>query len=157
MILDRRGAGRQIAYMRFVRLAPLAALLAGCTGATDVSIDDVLMHRSIWLSQGVTSYRYVYEQTGFFICCINNQQITVTVRQDTVRSAVVAATGQPIVTTGSSFTITAVFDQAEAAARDGTLHSISYDAVLGYPTQIDISAGPDRSGSFFAAELQPAP
>ena len=143
--------------MRLARLAPLAVLFAGCSGTTDVSVDDVLLHRSIWLSQGVTSYRYVYEQTGFFICCINNQQITVIVQHDTVRSAVITATEQPIVTTGSSFTITALFDQAEAAARDGTLHSISYDAVLGYPTLIDIYAGPDRSGSFLAAELQPVP
>lgn len=58
--------------MRFARLALLAALLAGCTGATDVSVDDVLLR-------------------------------------------------------------------------------------LGYPTRINISAGPDRSGSIFATELQRAP
>ncbi len=143
--------------MRFAQLALLAALLTGCTGATDVSMDDVLLHRSKWLSQGVTSYSYVYEQTGFFICCINGEQITVMVQHDTVQSAIVRTTGQPITITGSFFTIAALFDRAEGAARDATLHSITYDARLGYPTRIDISAGPDRSGSCFATELQRAP
>lgn len=143
--------------MRCVRPALLGIALAGCRDVTGVSPDGVLRHRAIWLSQGISSYSYVYEQTGFFICCINGEQITVMVQHDTVRSAIVTTTGQPITTTGSFFTIATLFDRAEGAARDGTLHSISYDARLGYPTRIDISAGPDRSGSVFATALQRAP
>jgi hypothetical protein len=156
-MVDRRHPGRPMPIKRTLSLAFLVASLARCGNPTGVRLDDVRLHRSIWLSQHVTSYTYVYEQTGFFMCCINGEPIAVVVRDDTVRSAIVVATGQSLPSPGPSFTIDALFDQAEGAARNGMLHDVAYDPLLGYPTRIVIAGPPDAAGSLFGSGLEPVP
>ena len=142
---------------RLAGLLPLALSLAACGDATGPTLDDVLAHRAAWLAQGLKDYSYNYEVTGFFIKW-EGQQIRVEVRNNTVVSAVLAATGQPASESPNEFpTIDELFDQAAQAARDHTLRAVAFDPQLAYPRRLDVAGPPDASGSVFAVQLQPAP
>ena len=142
---------------RFAGILSLALSLAACGDATGPTLDDVLAHRAAWSAQALRGYSYNYEVTGFFINW-EGQQITVEVRDNTVVSAVFAATGEPTSGSLTDFpTIDELFDQAAQAARDHTLRAIAFDPQLAYPRRLDLAGPPDASGSVFAVKLQPAP
>jgi hypothetical protein len=144
-----------------VRLATLSILTlatVACGNATGPIVGDLLAQRAMWSRQGLKSYSYDYTETGFFICCTEGQQLKLAVRNDTVVSAVFAATGQPVTGSPASLpTIDALFDLAEQAARDYRLSGILFDRLLHYPVRIDLAGHPDASGSEFAAHVQGLP
>jgi hypothetical protein len=122
------------------------------------TVDDVLVHRAQWVARGVTNYSYDYTESGFFICCTQGQAITLAVRNDTVVSAVFAATGQPVPGAPTRFpTINGLFAGAVRAAQARSLSRITYDPLLDYPVRIDFAGPPDASGSEFAVHLQRLP
>lgn len=68
---------------RLVRFAPLSlsvVVLAGCAEPTATSPDSVLAQRSRWEAQALADYSYIYQETGYFICCTEGKEITLTVR-----------------------------------------------------------------------------
>jgi hypothetical protein len=84
--------------------------------------------------------------------------LTLEVRNDTVVSAVFAATGQPATgSPGRVPTIDALFDLAMQAARDHRLGAVRFDPRLHYPVRIDLAGPPDASGSELAAHVQRLP
>ncbi|PYP71014.1 MAG: hypothetical protein DMD41_13555 [Gemmatimonadetes bacterium] len=94
----------------------------------------MLAQRAMWSRQGLRNYSYDYTEIGFFICCTEGQQMKLEVRNDTVVSAVFAATGQPVPGSAARLpTIDGLFDLAEQAARDHRLGGILFDPLLHYP------------------------
>jgi Family of unknown function (DUF6174) len=144
--------------MRFTALSLLAFTSLACGQPTAPSRDDVIAHHASWSTHGLTKYSYVYEETGYFICCTEGQQIRLVVINSVVASAVFLATSQPVPGSPSSFpTIDALFERAAQAAGVKALSAITYDPVFDYPTRIDLAGPPDASGSVFASDLQPLP
>jgi uncharacterized protein DUF6174 len=129
--------------------------LAACTESTAPNAALIQAQRARWTGQAVTSYTYIYRVTGFFIN-YQGQDITLTIHNDSVVSALISATGEPRSPTGFP-TIDELFDQALAASRGGTLTHIEFDSKFGYPTRMDLAGPPDASGSVFSSSLQPAP
>jgi hypothetical protein len=129
---------------------PVLVALPACSTLTSLALVDVNRHRAAWDAQGLTDYSYVYELDGFFINYAG-KAIRLEVRQDTVRSAVVIATGDTLA--GHWPTIDDLFDEAAAAVDGGTLRAITYDAALGYPTRMDIAGPADGAGSVLASQL----
>ena len=144
-----------------VRLATLALLTlatVACGSLGSPTLDDMLAQRAMWSRQGLRNYSYDYTEIGFFICCTEGQQMKLEVRNDTVVSAVFAATGQPVPGSAARLpTIDGLFDLAEQAARDHRLGGILFDPLLHYPQRIDLAGPPDASGSEFAAHVQRLP
>jgi len=144
-----------------IRLAALSlgtAAVAACgePGAPIVTLSMVRAHRASWSAHALTSYAYEYKSTGFFICCTHGQNIRLVVRNDTVVSAVIIATGQAVPGSPTQFpTIDALFDRAELQVVAGRLSAIAFDGLLDYPTRMDIGGPPDASGSLFAAHVEP--
>jgi hypothetical protein len=144
--------------MRFAALSLLALTSLACGQPTAPSRDDVIAHHASWSTHGLTKYSYVYEETGYFICCTEGQQIRLIVINGVVASAVFVETGQPVPGSPSGFpTIDALFERAVRAAEATALSAIAYDPVLDYPTRMDLAGPPDASGSVFASDLQPLP
>ena len=108
----------------------------------------------MWKSQNLANYSYTYEFEAFHP--LANQLLRLEVRQDTVRSVVVLATGASIVPTFFP-TIDALFDQALRAAQNGSLTRIAFDPVRGYPTVLGYAAVPDALSAEQASDLQPLP
>lgn len=138
----------------------VAALCGGCQGdlVTDVTPTGVAARQASWRAQNVRSYSYEFDEAGFFNAC--PRPVRVTVRGDTVVSATVLATGQPVapeLLAACAPTIDRLFTMAIDAARSGALSGIRYDASAGYPVQIVISGPPDASGRLSAGRLQPGP
>ncbi|HEX4575574.1 MAG TPA: DUF6174 domain-containing protein, partial [Gemmatimonadales bacterium] len=144
------------------RLA-LAATVAACTGAvtvtglTSLTLGEIQASRAAWAAQAPAHYSYVYEVTGFFNA-LDGRAILLEVRQDTVRSATLVATGQPVPGSAAPFpTITGLFDLVAATLENGRLAAVVFDPRLRYPRRIDIVGPADASGSVFASALQPLP
>jgi hypothetical protein len=139
-------------------LALLTVATVACGNATSPIVGDLPAQRAMWSRQGLKSYSYDYTETGFFICCTEGKQLTLEVRNDTVVSAVFAATGQPVPGSPARLpTIDALFDLAEQAARHNRLGAVLFDPRLHYPVRIDLAGPPDASGSEFAAHVQRLP
>lgn len=138
-----------------VALAVLAAFIAACSSSTGpTSVLNIRAHQAAWNGQKFMNYSYTYEFSAFN--ALANQPLRLEVRQDTVRSVVVLATGDSIDATYFP-TIDALFAQALTAELDGSLTHIEFDAVLGYPTRIPYSAVPDALSSQQASALELAP
>jgi hypothetical protein len=136
----------------------IAASVVGCGSATAPTVEDVLTERALWSAQGLTAYSFDYEEAGFFICCTEGQVLRLDVRNDTVVSAVFAATGQPVSGCPPSCpgaTIDRLFALALQALHDQRLSRIAFDPLLHYPTRMDLAGPPDASGSENATDLQP--
>ena len=132
----------------------LAALIA-CSNPTEpTSVTNILAHRAEWTNQKPANYSYTYQFAAFNAFAY--QPLRVEVRQDTVRSVIVLATGASIVPTYFP-TIDALFDRALGAAQDGSLTRIAFDPVRGYPTLLGYAAIPDALSSQQASALQPLP
>ena len=144
--------------MRVAIFSLLAITVLACREPTAPSRDDVIAHHASWSTHGLTKYSYVYEETGYFICCTEGQQIRLVVINDVVTSAVLVATGQPVPGSPSVFPIIdALFERAVRAAEATALSAIAYDPVFDYPTRMDLAGPPDASGSVFASDLQLLP
>lgn len=146
---------------RLLALLPVLAVgLVGCKNPTGPTLNDVLAHQARWSAEGITAYSIDYEEGGFFICCIEGQQLKLQVRNDTVVSAIFAATAAPVPGCPSACpgrTISGLFSFAAWAVREQRLGAIEFDPILHYPTRIVIAGGPDASGSVFVTHLQRAP
>jgi len=102
-------------------------------------------------------YSYVWEITGYFNA-LDGQPIRLEVRQDTVRSATFAATGQPVPGAPAQFpTIDGLFDFAIAMLNNHWLAAFLTDPQLGYPVRIDVAGPLDASGSDFVTQFQALP
>jgi hypothetical protein len=71
------------------RLCLLVALSSAvsCRSATAPDAQLVLEHRAKWEARHLTRYAYIYEETGFFICCTEGKQIRLVVLNGVVSSA----------------------------------------------------------------------
>ena len=147
---------RALSHLRgSVAVGSLAALILGCSSPTGpTSVQNILAHRAVWKGQGFANYSYTYQFEAFN--AFANRPLRLEVRQDTVRSVVVLATGQNIVPTYFP-TIDALFDRALDAAQNGSLTRIAFDPVRGYPTLLAYAAIPDALSSQQASALQPLP
>ena len=115
----------------------------------------ILAQRTVWAAHGLTDYAYTYEFHAFN--AFADQTIRLGVRQDTVRSAVLMATGRVLAPPPDFFpTIDALFDLALADATAGSLRLIAFDPALGYPVHIQIAANPDALQGVEASALQPS-
>ena len=132
---------------------PLGMLL-GC-GVTTPSVIELEQGRSRWAGHHLTNYEYDYEMSGFFNR-LSGQTVHVVVISDTIRTAVLVASGDTIpVPNASLATVDRLFAQAIAAREAGTLAGIQLDPVLGYPRRININGPPDASGSINVSHLKP--
>lgn len=143
-------------------VALLAGPLIACHAPTSPSAivianptrGQILAQRAVWAAHGLTDYAYTYEFHAFNAWA--DQAIRLGVRQDTVRSAVLMATGQVLAPPTGFPTIDKLFDLALTDATAGTLRVIAFDPVLGYPVQMQITAIPDALSWVEASALQPS-
>jgi hypothetical protein len=143
-----------LSYLRgSVAMGSLAALILACSTPTDqASQGSILVHRAMWKAQNLANYSYTYEFYAFNFYA--EKPLRLEVRQDTVRFAVVLATGDTI--RAAYFpTIDMLFDRALQASQDGSLKRITFDPVRGYPTSLGYAAIPDALSSEQASALQP--
>ena len=141
---------------RPIVIVVLAALVGACADPTGsgTSIQNILLHRAVWSRQSIHDYSYTYEFAAFNRFAYHPLQVEV--RQDTVRSVVVLATGESI--DPKYFpTIGALFERALSAAKNGSLKRADFDASRGYPTVLSYAALPDALSSEQASALQPPP
>jgi hypothetical protein len=143
--------------VRLATVSLLSVAALACGNPSGPTGGDLLAQRALWSRQDLKNYSYDYTETGFFICCTEGQQIRLEVRNDTVASAVLAASGQPVPSSPRLPTIDALFALAEQAARDHRLSGVLFDPVLHYPVRIDLAGPPDASGSELAAHVQRLP
>jgi hypothetical protein len=144
-----------------VRVATLTFLFwaIGCHNPASPTVDDIAAQQALWSAEHITVYTFDYEQSGFFICCTEGQLLTLQVRNDTVVSAVFAATGQPVPGCPPAcpgLTIDGLFGRAAQAARDHRLSGIRFDPQLHYPSLIGLAGPPDASGAEQATNLRPS-
>ena len=158
---------RRLLHLR--RAARLAALVAAaaCEHPLGAAVQppvvlqtptagEILAQRDRWLGAGVTHYAFVYEETGFLICCTEGRPLVVEVQGDSLLAAV-PVSGPPCGAGCGGKSIATLFDLAVRAANDGVLTTISFDPVLHYPTRMDLAGPPDASGSELASDLKPLP
>src|SRR5713101_3204002 len=127
-------------------------LMVACSSPTSpTSVQSISAHRALWEGQRLTNYSYTYQFAAF--TAFANQPLRLEVRQDTVHSVVVLATGQNIVPTYFP-TIDALFDRAILAAQNGSLTGIAFEPVRGFPTLLSYAAIPDALSSQQASALQ---
>jgi Family of unknown function (DUF6174) len=137
-------------------LAP-ALLLPACGGPTAPSVVEIEQAQARWATHRLTRYVYDFETSGFFNT-LDGKTIHLVIIADTVRSAVFAATGDPVpVPAATLATVDTLFARALAARDAGALMSAEFDPQLGYPTRLQISGPPDASGAILASNLQLAP
>lgn len=143
----RRGA--------LIAVALLAA--AGCSSTTAVRNRPLEVRRTTWADAKLADYEYDYELGSFWFVAYQGHWIHLVVRADTVRSAVDLTTKRALEPASSFPTVNELLDQAQAAAANGALKSITYDPQYGYPTAMDFAGPPDASGWIYAANLRPLP
>jgi hypothetical protein len=131
----------------------VTAIAVACSSPT--SPVSILEHRATWQARALANYDYTYQFAAGFSSGPAGQPLRLQVRQDTVRSAQLFD-GTPV---GAGYlpTIDALFERALAAAKDGSLKSITFDPDLGYPTLIAYNAVPDAMQSEQATALQLQP
>ena len=108
--------------------------LAGCTDLFGPSAKSRLNeNRDKWRAQGLTSYSFTLRAACF---CAINGPVRVVVSNNTVATATLVQTGQPIDTRNVS-TIEALFDFIEhGIANHYAVLDVTYDPARGYPTKI---------------------
>ncbi len=97
-----------------------------------------------WRAAGAHDYDVV-QQVSCFCGFPTPDSVLVLVRQDTIASATDASTGQPIASmfAGFYYDVEELFDLVQSAIdRDASRLDVQYQAVLGYPTAIDIDFAP---------------
>jgi hypothetical protein len=80
---------------RVVSIAPLLILMSACANPTGpgsiTSFQSIIAHRALWRAQNLTDYSYTYQFWAFNR--LAGQPLQLEIRDDTVRSVVVVATG----------------------------------------------------------------
>ncbi len=132
-------------------LLALLPFLAGCVIFTSDSQDvqtEINEHRSLWDVAAITDYSIRFQNLCFNCLPEFLIPVRITVRDDTIDTVTDLDSGDPITefTPGVFPTIDVLFDFIQNAIDNAASQiDIRYDAVLGYPTDIDI----DPSRSFF--------
>ena len=142
-------------------VALLAGPLFACHAPTSPSAvianptpGQILAQRAVWAAHGLSDYAYTYEFHAFN--AFADHPIRLGVRQDTVRSAVLTATGRILAVPDYFPTVDKLFELALADATAGSLRVIAFDPALGYPVHMQIAANPDALQSVEASALQPS-
>ena len=147
---------------RSLPIAPVLIVMSACANPTAPgtapgsipSFQSIIAHRALWRAQNLTDYSYTYQFWAFNRFA--GQPLQLEIRDDTVRSVVVVATGDSI--NPAYFpTIEALFDRALAAAKDRSLRRVAFDPVRGFPTHLGYATVPDGLSSQEASDLQPRP
>ena len=132
-------------------LLALLPFLAGCVIFTSDSKDvqtEIDEHRALWDVAAITDYSMRFQNLCGFCGVEFLIPVRITVRDDTIDTVTDLDSGDPITefTAGVFPTIDVLFDFIQNAIDNAASQiDIRYDAVLGYPTDIDI----DPSRSFF--------
>lgn len=134
---DRKMKGKWI--LTVVAGLLLVGLVAGAGLA--LANPKPLEGRARWEAQGIRDYRFVLERVCF---CLARGPVVIEVRDGQVVSIVDAVTGEAesdgfalAEIYGEVSTIDALFDVIDGA-EDAEVVTVSYDAELGYPTEIYI-------------------
>ena len=122
----------------------LAGMCTGCGGvlpggAVPVQAD-LLLHRSRWAAQRITSYRYTFQHSGF-LAPPATEPVIIQVR-DGVRVALTPVNSGATID-AASFTAYDTVEKLFGVIQDAIDHNaaqitVEYDAVRGFPTRIDI-------------------
>jgi len=133
-----RVSGGSRRRLPLVALLSMAGLMACGSAPFELTLSALESQRSRWEANALLDYRYEYRERCF---CGSSamRQATIEVRGGQV--ALVSGTGEPAGTEPHTAypTIDDLFDRIEAAIRDeAAALSVSYDPVLGYPTEIII-------------------
>lgn len=136
----------------------LALVLTGCDSATGPNeLDQLAEARARWLAQGGDSYSY--QLTRECLCVLSGREITVTVENGQVVAAADASSQLAVESAFLSYlqTVPDLFDLIDdAILRQVAAFTVSYDAIYGYPTRIEIdysAATADDEISFTARDL----
>lgn len=111
-------------------------LLTGCAlfGEDDDDVSEVTQQRRQWERLTIDAYEYDLTILCF---CASIDPVRVQVRGDTVFSAVLVETGEPVEEPYRSRTIDELFDVIEdAVAQDAAQLEVEYDEAFGFPTHI---------------------
>jgi Family of unknown function (DUF6174) len=139
---------------RLLLIGIVTSLLSCHAAPTAPTHTELQRAQAAWKARGFTRYAYRYETVGFFNA-FDGRVMRLVVLSDTVRSAQFVATNDSVPTAPATLpTIDALFARAIAASVGGTLVSITFDPVLGYPTVIELSGPPDARGSLLASAIE---
>ena len=139
-------------------LVPLSTACNGPTAPSPPSLDELLAHRAIWDAQAPAHYSYVYGVRNVWMTLLDGQALLLEVRQDTVRSATVVGTGQPVPGSLTFYpSINGLFDLAVTSLGEQRLAAVSFDPQRGYPLRMDLCCVPDASGSIYASNVTRLP
>jgi uncharacterized protein DUF6174 len=158
--MDTRAHVRRIAMTAGTRLA-LLGLAMGLSGCQDLrtgpSLTQIQQAQAAWTAHHLDRYAYRYMTSGFFNA-FDGQAIRLVVLADTVRSAQFVATNDSVPVVPSTLpTIDALFALAIAARENGTLVSVQFDSVFGFPARLTLSGPPDASGVIAASDIELLP
>jgi hypothetical protein len=116
-------------------------LLPGCDAdPLGAQVDELAENRELWSERGATDYAYVYRAS-----CFCGPAAVQAVRVEVVDGAVSAVTSvetgdevdSSVVGFGHDLTVEGLFGFVEASlSEDPALAEISYDAELGFPTEV---------------------
>ena len=113
--------------LRIAVIAAVSGSVVMCREPTRVpappSLAEIMAHRAVWDSYHISDYSYVYQFDGAFNV-LANQPIQIQVRADTVRAAMLVATGETLTDLRDLPTIRGLFDRAVAAAGN----SVAWDS-----------------------------
>lgn len=139
---------------RLVLFGLVTSLLSCRAEPTAPTQTDLQRAQAAWKARGFSRYAYRYETVGFFNA-FDGRVMRLVVLSDTVRSAQFVATNDSVpVAPATMPTIDALFARAIAASVSGTLVSVTFDPILGYPTVIELSGLPDARGSILASAIE---
>ena len=141
---------RSLSVAVALSVIPACANLSGPPVIT--YIRSITAHRAQWQAQNLKDYSFTYQFWAFNRFA--GQPLRLEVRDDTVRSVLVVATGE-IVSPAYFPTIEGLFDRALAAAKSGSLRRVAFDAVRGFPTHLGYATVPDGLQSQDASDVQP--
>ncbi len=137
-------------------LLALLPFLTGCVIFTSGSKDlqtDLDENRALWDGAAITDYSMRFQRLCFFCPIEFSIPVRITVRGDTVVTVTEADSGAPVAgpAEGTFLTIDELFLAIqEAIDQNASEIDARYDAVLGYPTDVNI----DFSRSVFNDERQ---
>ena len=140
-----------------VALLPLM-LRAGCAlfGEDDDDLSEVEQQRRQWERLGIDAYEYDLTILCF---CAHIDPVRVHVRADTVFSAILVETGEPVEEPYRTRTVNELFDIIEdAVAQEADRLDVEYDEAFGYPARIDVDYRftiADEERTFVAENLRP--
>ena len=130
--------------------------LTGCVIFTSGSKDlqtELTEHRALWDVAAITDYSMRFQRLCVFCDVDFLIPVRITVRGDTIDTVIDLDSGAPVTetTAGTFLTIDELFDFIQDAIdQNASEIDVRYEAVLGYPTDVNI----DLTRSFFNDEAQ---